>query len=640
MIFEKPDVLYFLFLLIIPILVHLFKLRKYKTTKFSNVALLERIQSQSRKSSTLKKWLILATRLLGLSVLILAFAKPFVPNSDTALEDNEVVIYLDNSFSMELPGEQLSLLEEAKQNLWENLKDEQQLTLFTNDNTWRKVTKSDIKTDFFAIQYSSNQIFFENLMLKAESLFEKQNARKSLFIITDALNFEDNFEIDKSANLDLNLIIKSPSSLENFNLASAKFQSNTTNKILEVVVESSTPSEKDVTVSLIEDESLVAKNKASFENNTTATVTFDLSGREFQKGKLEIEADRLSYDNTLYFNLNSKQSINILSLHSKSNSYQSFLSSIYQSRLFTFEEESISNFDYSKTSDFNLIILNELPELNPVLTNRLKDFIEDGGHLVIIPNENTTSKTYSQLLQGSGMFETSSTRKREVTRINFEHPLFENVLSEKVQNFDYPSTSKSFGLSNRYTPVLEFSNGEAFLVENNRLYSFASPLDTEFSNFINSPLVVPVFYNMAIQSSSAPLLYSVLGEENKIQVKASLGKDEVIKLVNMSQQVIPQQQKLGNSVELNTQYQPETVGHFEVVQSDSVLMNLSFNHDRRESKFYTKEVSNFGETSFATVAEAFNSYTEERKILELWTWLLIFAMGCFVLELLILRFLN
>ena len=106
MIFEKPNVLYFLFLLILPLLVHLFQLRKYKTTKFSNVALLERIQKQSRKSSRLKKWLVLAMRLLALIFIILAFAKPYIPNDKGISQDNEIVIYLDNSLSMQLPGQQ------------------------------------------------------------------------------------------------------------------------------------------------------------------------------------------------------------------------------------------------------------------------------------------------------------------------------------------------------------------------------------------------------------------------------------------------------------------------------------------------------------------------------------------------------
>ena len=65
--FKHPEILYFLFLLVIPILVHLFQLRRFKKEYFTNVKLLKELQIQTRKSSKIKKWLLLATRLLLLA---------------------------------------------------------------------------------------------------------------------------------------------------------------------------------------------------------------------------------------------------------------------------------------------------------------------------------------------------------------------------------------------------------------------------------------------------------------------------------------------------------------------------------------------------------------------------------------------
>ena len=67
--FKNPEVLYFLSLLIIPILVHLFQLQKFKKTPFTNVAFLQKLIQQSRKSSELKKWLLF---LCGLRLFILS----------------------------------------------------------------------------------------------------------------------------------------------------------------------------------------------------------------------------------------------------------------------------------------------------------------------------------------------------------------------------------------------------------------------------------------------------------------------------------------------------------------------------------------------------------------------------------------
>jgi hypothetical protein len=69
--FKHPEILWFLFLLIIPILVHLFQLRRFKKEFFTNVRFLKELSIQTRKSSKLKKYLLLATRLLLLAALIL-----------------------------------------------------------------------------------------------------------------------------------------------------------------------------------------------------------------------------------------------------------------------------------------------------------------------------------------------------------------------------------------------------------------------------------------------------------------------------------------------------------------------------------------------------------------------------------------
>ena len=76
MLFKHPSVLYALFALLIPIIIHLFKLRKFQKTIFTNVAFLEKIKMQTRKSSQLKKWLVLLSRLLLFTAIILAFAEP------------------------------------------------------------------------------------------------------------------------------------------------------------------------------------------------------------------------------------------------------------------------------------------------------------------------------------------------------------------------------------------------------------------------------------------------------------------------------------------------------------------------------------------------------------------------------------
>src|SRR4051812_34281412 len=118
--FKHPEILYFLFLLIIPVLVHLFQLRRFKKEYFTNVRFLKELSIQTRKSSKLKKWLLLLTRLLIMAAFIFAFAQPFFKAKDSNQATNEMYIILDNSFSMQAKGQKGELLKRAVQELLEH----------------------------------------------------------------------------------------------------------------------------------------------------------------------------------------------------------------------------------------------------------------------------------------------------------------------------------------------------------------------------------------------------------------------------------------------------------------------------------------------------------------------------------------
>ena len=101
----------------IPIIIHLLQLRRYRKVYFSNVDMLDELQSENRRQHNLRKLLILASRILAIVCLVLAFCQPVIPSKQSPLESGATVvsIYLDNSYSMETGGMEGSLIETAKQ---------------------------------------------------------------------------------------------------------------------------------------------------------------------------------------------------------------------------------------------------------------------------------------------------------------------------------------------------------------------------------------------------------------------------------------------------------------------------------------------------------------------------------------------
>ena len=114
--FKYPEILYALLLLIIPILVHLFQLQRFVKVPFTNVKFLKNIEQQTRKSAQLKKWLILTTRMLAFTCLIIAFSQPFF-SKHTIQQNFNTTIYLDNSFSIQAKGNKGELLKSISQKI-------------------------------------------------------------------------------------------------------------------------------------------------------------------------------------------------------------------------------------------------------------------------------------------------------------------------------------------------------------------------------------------------------------------------------------------------------------------------------------------------------------------------------------------
>ena len=188
--FKHPEFLYFLFLLVIPILVHLFQLRKFKKELFTNVKFLKELAIQTRKSSKLKKYLLLATRLLLLTALILAFAQPFFKAKDNKNAGNEMYIVLDNSFSMQAKGKKGELLKRALQDLLEHTPENINFSLLTNSDNYYNTSIKAVQQDLQNMSYSATPFQIDNILAKINA--RKSAFNKDIIVITDALGLKEN----------------------------------------------------------------------------------------------------------------------------------------------------------------------------------------------------------------------------------------------------------------------------------------------------------------------------------------------------------------------------------------------------------------------------------------------------------------
>ena len=184
--FKYPELLWALALLLIPIIIHLFQLRRFQKTPFTNVRLLQSIVSQTRKSQSLKKWLLLISRMLLFATIVFAFAQPFI-SSKLSDVGTETVVYLDDSFSMQAKTDNGDLLQIAIQDLIREIPSDEVISIFTNQRTFEQITMSDIQNELLSLEHTYKQLSMEEVILKAQALFRgPPETRKQLLAISDS----------------------------------------------------------------------------------------------------------------------------------------------------------------------------------------------------------------------------------------------------------------------------------------------------------------------------------------------------------------------------------------------------------------------------------------------------------------------
>lgn len=633
--FKHPEILWALLLLLIPILIHLLQLRRFKKTPFTNVAMLQRVVTESKKSQNLKKWLLLFTRLLLIAALVIAFTQPFSAKTE-ALTQKETVLYLDNSFSMQAKRNGMSLLTKSIQDLLQIVPEDEVFSLFTNNETFRDVTIKQVQNRLLNLEMTPEQLSLGQVALKAGALYsDSEQSLKNLIVISD---LQDRLQPDESfQNLtNLYLVQTLPDNTKNIYIDSLYLGQADGNQIplhIDVVgmeEGNTTP------ISLYDGDKLIAKTAVRGSGSEISKSILTLEQGKSIKGRVVIDDPVLRFDNHFYFNIDKRNNPKVLVI---SEDEASFLNRIFTEDLFDFQSFTLNELKYNLLESQNTIVLSGLKTIPNSLSIALVQFVKNGGGLVIIPNnEGIELDSYNLFFGqiGSLRFGEELSLEKKITGISFQHPLYRNVFEQEVENFDYPSVKKSYSVSSRPSVALAFGDETPFLLSFENCYVFTGSLQRENSNFINSPLVVPTFYNIAEQSLKGASVYQQIGKEQHVDIDYHLGQDNVIKLGNANMEFIPLQQSFSNKVRLRFTENPNEDGIYGVIAGNDTLQHLSFNYQRNESMLSYLSPNEIPQAKVhSNIDELFTQLQEDNSITDYWKWFVIFALLFALLELLI-----
>ena len=646
MYFKYPGIFYFLIVLVIPIIIHLFNLQNFKRVAFTNVQFLKRVKLESRKSSKIKKLIILTLRLISFLALLFTFSQPYY--SDKKINENtHNFIYLDNSMSLNTNEENGNKLNIAVQEIIQFAPKKATYSLLTNDEFLSNISKEEMNIYLKNINFSTKKTYFGDKIRTLESkIFNKTKNSSKIILISDFQQFSEKINY-KFTNVNIPFYVIKPDLKKKNNISVDSVFIKTNDRkgnSISVVIKNQGKEKKDIPIALYNDTNLLNKQSFSVQKDRTKTIEFPITNLERLKGKIEITYnDVFLFDNIFYFTLDTPKKTSVLTIGQKS----TFLSRIFTKDDFLLTSTSADQINYNLIPSQQLIILNQLQNISDILNNSLQQFIKGGGHLLIIPNKNIKINSYNSFLKtfNKGFIRKNNSDTLKITDINFEHPIFNNVFSKKVTNFQYPFVSQFYNHNFSGPTILSFQNNSSFLKEINnsfsKIYFFSSSLDKKSTNFFNSPLIVPILFNIAKQSLEIDKPYYILQEENIIEINKKINKNQLIKISNSKNSFIPQQKTSSNKISLFTNKEPIEKGFYTISLEKDTLKTIAFNVSPKESLLSFQNLNNIQNKkmfAYDSVKELFTEINEKNKVQWLWRLFLAIAIVSLLLEILILKF--
>ncbi|MCW3101920.1 MAG: N-terminal double-transrane protein [Bacteroidetes bacterium] len=685
MSFTYPAFLFALSAIAIPVIIHLFNFRKFKTVYFSNVRFLKEVKQETQAKSKLKHLLVLAARILFITFLVLAFAQPFIPveNSKVIPGDKAVSIFIDNSFSMDAVNKNGTLLDDAKRRAMEIVaayKPSDRFQLLTNDfegRHQRLVNKEEFAELLDEVKISPATKSLSEITSRAFDVLQQSGSKsKTAFILSDFQKSLSNLdELKNDTGITVNLLPLSAIEKSNVYIDTCWFETPVRqfNQVEKLHVRIRNVSEKE-----LENNSIklfinnIQKTPASFnaEKNGETEVVLSFASREagVQHCRIELSDYPVTFDDKFYFSFEVAKTIPVLCINAAGATPESaYLDKLFGAdSLFVQKNVSDNQIDYSTLSANSLIVLNELKTISSGLAQELKRFMDNGGSVLVFPAKDADLAGYKEfsLLARANYFERYDTAGTKVDKINLDHEIYRDVFEKKTfsaTNLDLPKVSSHYALSKTTRSAEEYllrlQNGDVFLakypVGKGKLYLCSGGLGSNFSNFAKHAIFVPTLYKIAMYSlKSGPLFYTI-GNDESIETDKPLSGENVyhIKSTTGTFDIIPEHRVIESGTEIMAHGQITNAGNYNLFADKDPVAGISFNFNRKESDLncytqaeLTDQVNKSNLFNFNVLNNSEQSLTHSLAELDqgkkLWKLCLILALLFLAAEVILLRFMK
>jgi hypothetical protein len=667
--FLYPAFLFALVSLAIPILVHLFNFRKYQKVYFSNVQFLKQVNEQQSSRRNIKERLILAARLLALTFLVLAFARPYLNNGQTinAGTQQAVSIFVDNSYSMQTLNSEGSLLDQAKQKAKEiasayGVNDRfQLLTQDFEGKHQRLLSRDEFDDAVDAVKISPQSRGLQQITDRQQSLVSMQaNSVKTSYIISDFQKNISNLQPLKTGDTKVNFIQLKANELPNVAvdsvwLLSAIHRPGESEKLVVRLHNYADAKAEKIPLKILIKQEQKALGSYTINPRSAQNDTLSFSGLQagWQNGEVTLLDNPVTFDNQFYFSFNVKQQMPVLLVDDgKPNPY---LQAVFAAdKFFAVNDVPAGNVDYAGLSAYPVIVLSDIKSISTGLAQQLKSYVAKGGSLVVFPSADADINSYRVLLQSlnAPYPEKLQAADSKVSSINLQSQVFKSIFDSFPHNPDLPVVKKYYQLSRSSNSenLMALPGDNSFWATNSsgkgKVYISAVALNDDFSNLQRHALFLPVMFRIALLSGHDQPLFYTIGQNEAIEVPAiQTGERQLLKLTKDSINIIPDVRQQEGSTLLYLSDQVEQSGTYKLQKQDSTLAVLAFNDNRSESDlsylshaYLAKILPKSGAIIEAGTASLKNAVTDINIGLQLWKLCIILALIFLAAEILLVRY--
>jgi hypothetical protein len=542
----------------IPLLLHIFNLRKLKTIEFSTLSFLKELQKTKIRRLKIRQLLLLVLRTLLVILVVLAFSRPTLkgslPGGIAGQAKTTAVIIFDDSQSMTASDEQGELLHQAKNAaiaVVDLLKDGDDVVLLklsevpvdgASDIPNAQRNFSAMRTAINEIKPSSIHRTLEDaLSFSARLLAASQNFNKEVYIVSD---FQSGSLESKTRVMKTGERLFAPTtqfflvplgkrelqnvSIEPIEIPNTIFEVNKSFLVKTKLTNHGNANLQNHVVSIYQDGSRVGQKGVDIPAGQSVETEFTLVPKHsgFIEGKIEVEDDDLEFDNTRFFTVHIPEELRVLLISSTSD--MTYLRIALTTRLTDSSASVIVNqitydrFSSSQLNNTDVVVLSNLHELTSDQSLALKTYLLNGGGMLFFPGTQTTIDAFNTSIAiPLGISPAAASEENlplqsvhsfiEFDKVDLRHPLFAGMFEDadakqstgktpRPRVMESPRITKAFHFipTPKSRSIITLTNRYPFLMEeqigNGHILFFAVAANTEWSDLPLKGLFVPLIH--------------------------------------------------------------------------------------------------------------------------------------------------